>query len=137
MSNLIVTTEEALRQLVAGELRAAVEEFGLAGPPLPRPETPHGATTVRGLDPHALYSRKTLAERWDSSTETVRRIPAAELPEASWGGGQVRYRGADVLRYEGVSESEIWQGTREPVSMASGRPPRTGRPPKAGALPKL
>ncbi|HEX8298300.1 MAG TPA: hypothetical protein VF594_03995, partial [Rubricoccaceae bacterium] len=89
-----------------------------------------------------------------------RKIPADELPSVSWRGGHVRYRGADVLRYEGLSQCEIdggaqptnvvpgpWSGpilasasasADRPVSAdARSASPRLGRAPKGGRLPQL
>src|SRR5690606_38906140 len=103
---------------------------------------------VRGVDPDALITTSVLAERWGMEADSIRRIDEEALPRAPWRGGGIRYRGADVLRYEGVSEEEINGGVRPsnvipilpqaPSSRGgSPSPRRLGRRPKAGSLPKL
>lgn len=57
---------------------------------------------VRGLDPNALYSVSSVADRWDVSTDFVRNLDEATLPRAAWPGNDIRYRGVDVLRAEGI-----------------------------------
>jgi hypothetical protein len=54
--------------------------------------------TVRGLDPHRLYTAGQVAERWSVSKDTVYR----NLDRADWNGQGARFRGIDILRYEGV-----------------------------------
>jgi hypothetical protein len=100
-----------------------------------------GRVAVRGIDPNALYSRETIARRWGLSTETVRKIPADDLPPAVWCGHSVRYRGSDVLRYEQPPDDRVLSA---PLARAadthgrSGRPrTRAGRRPKSGHLPRL
>lgn len=139
MGRVAVIDEEDLRQIVAEETRRALEE---SAPAAPRPETPPEAAgrTVRGLDPHALYSRRTLADRWDCSQDTVRRHHEARgLRQTEWAGGSPRYRGADILRYEGVPETELVAATPAPLPIIAARRSsnRPGRPPKAGSLPQL
>lgn len=103
---------------------------------------------VQGIDPHALITTSALAERWGMEADSIRRIDEEALPRAPWKGGGIRYRGADVLRFEGVSEEEINGGARPSnvtpilpqapsLPEASPSPSRLGRRPKAGTLPKL
>jgi hypothetical protein len=54
--------------------------------------------TVCGLDPHRLYTAGQVAERWSVSKDTVYR----NLERADWNGQGARFRGIDILRYEGV-----------------------------------
>jgi len=85
------------------ELRPLLEGGTSTGPAL----APVGGT-VRGLDPHRLYTAAQVAERLGyESPETVQRLDPALLPRAPWKGPGVRYWGADVLRMMGVSEEEI------------------------------
>ena len=57
---------------------------------------------IRGIDPHALYTARFLAARWSIPREqTIRDIDQALLPRARWHGSGIRYRGADILHYEG------------------------------------
>lgn len=105
---------------------------------------------VRGVDPHALVSVEIVAERWGMQPDTVRKIDRAALPRVVWRGSGIRYRGADVLRYEGVGEEEIGCGAPasgavppnvvsiEARKGAPEQPPSRwpGRPSKAGRLPQ-
>lgn len=131
MNDLVVIQSSDLRNLLSEVVERALED---ARPARARAETPTGAPTVRGLDPHALYSRSTVAERWDCSIDTVRKT--SDLAETEWPGKQTRYRGVDVLRAEGVPESEILAVTRPALPLPS-TSRRSGRPPKVGMLPKL
>ena len=54
--------------------------------------------TICGLDPHRLYTAGQVAERWSVSKDTVYR----NLDRADWNGQGARFRGIDILRYEGV-----------------------------------
>ncbi len=70
--------------------------------------------TFQGIDPFRLYTVAFLADRWSYDRhDTVREITQDLLPRAQWKGGVIRYRGADILRYEGYSEEEIFGGMRE------------------------
>jgi hypothetical protein len=53
---------------------------------------------IHGLDPDRLYTAKQVADRWSVSETTVRR----NLKRTDWNGDGVRFRGIDILRYEGV-----------------------------------
>lgn len=53
---------------------------------------------IHGLDPHRLYTAQQVAERWNVSTDTVYR----NLERADWNGQGARFRGVDILQYEGV-----------------------------------
>ena len=92
-------------------------------PGLTRPELEPG-NTICGIDPHALYSVAFLAERWDVSESTVRRLDErGELPRVEWGGRGVRFRGIDILRYEGVdvkARSEPEKPSSEPAQRSPG-----------------
>ncbi len=109
---------------------------------------------ILGIDPHALYSVKFLAERWEVSPDTIYRRSDEKLPRADWHGTGVRYRGIDILRYEGVDldreepvsqeegvhqEAPILQA--EEVSSEPDRPPESGSGTAesnySGKLPKL
>ncbi|WP_263790010.1 hypothetical protein [Salinibacter sp.] len=57
---------------------------------------------VKGIQPHALYSVSFVADRWNVSADNVRKKSEEELPRSDWKGGEIRYRGIDILRYEGV-----------------------------------
>jgi hypothetical protein len=58
--------------------------------------------TIKGLDPHRLYTAGQVAERWSVSKDTVYR----NLERADWNGQGARFRGIDILRYEGVDVKE-------------------------------
>lgn len=53
---------------------------------------------IHGLDPDRLYTAKQVADRWSVAKKTVRR----NLKRTDWNGDGVRFRGIDILRYEGV-----------------------------------
>ena len=77
--------------------------------------------TIKGLDPHRLYTAQQVAERWSVSKDTVYR----NLTRANWNGQGARFRGVDILRYEGV-------GVEEPASSgrsSSGTPPESSLEP--------
>ena len=107
---------------------------------------------ILGIDPHALYSVKFLAERWEVSTDTIYRWGDEQLPRADWQGSRVRYRGIDILRYEGVdldNEASATQDDGAPQTDAVPQAEETNREPDrapesgttesnySGKLPKL
>jgi len=96
-------------------------------PDLTRPEIEPG-DTICGIDPHALYPVAFLEDRWDISESTVRRLEErGELPRVDWEGRGVRFRGIDILRYEGV-DVRARTGSEKPSSEpAQGRPSGDGR----------
>lgn len=90
---------------------------------------------IKGIQLYALYSTSFLAGRWNVSADNVRKKSQSELPRSDWKGGEIRYRGVDILRYEGVeiedhldrSSSQLGdqRGSRSPESSESnGRSPR-------------
>jgi hypothetical protein len=78
--------------------------------------------TVRGLDPHRLYTAGQVAERWSVSEDTVYR----NLDRADWNGQGARFRGIDILRYEGVdverAGSSSGADTKSPPPSGDGAP---------------
>ncbi len=87
---------------------------------------------ILGIDPHRLYSAQALAERWDISADTVYRIGDNQLPRADWQGSGVRYRGVDILHYEGITlnseHSSPDEETGQKAARAeSDRAPQPGR----------
>jgi hypothetical protein len=92
-----------------------------------------GDIEVKGIELHALYSVSFVADRWNVSADNVRKKSEEELPRSDWKGGEIRYRGIDILRYEGVdvekhmSESsaklETELATEFPESRQSNRRP--------------
>lgn len=73
----------------------------------PAPSANEEAQKVRGIHPHRLYSVSFVAERWNVSPDNVRKKSEEELPRSGWKGGEIRYRGIDILRYEGVDVSGL------------------------------
>lgn len=57
---------------------------------------------IYGIDPYELYSTAEVAERFHMSNSGVRNLPEEDLPQAPWSGFENRYRGIDILRFEGV-----------------------------------
>lgn len=100
---------------------------------------PEGQTgTVMGLDPYALYSVSFVAKRFGMTPAAVRRISDDDLPRAAWRGSEIRFRGRDVLIFEGVEveEDKIVRLPDAPIR----RPPRAerqGRRIKATDLPPI
>jgi len=63
----------------------------------------HADGKVFGVDPGALYSVAAVADRWDVSKDTVRRMEQrGDIDRVDWAGSRIRFRGAEVLRVEGV-----------------------------------
>ena len=73
----------------------------------PRYASPKDVQIIRGIDPFRLYSVSFIAERLSLSANAVRDIDPVSLPRAPWRGQYIRYRGIDILRYEGVPEAEL------------------------------
>jgi hypothetical protein len=85
-----------------------------------------GDIEVKGIELHALYSVSFVAERWNVSPDNVRKKSEEELPRSDWKGGEIRYRGIDILRYEGVDVEEYLDGSSSQL-----RDPRGSRSPEA------
>jgi hypothetical protein len=97
LADLLVQHEERLLSEVVrriDENRPAASE-SVAGARESNPE-------IMGIRLHALYPVTFLADRWDVTEDNVRKKPESELPRSDWNGGEIRYRGIDILRYEGV-----------------------------------
>ena len=75
--------------------------------------------TIKGLDPHRLYTAQQVAERWNVSKDTVYR----NLRRADWNGQGARFRGIDILRYEGVDVEEPVSSGRASSSTQPESPP--------------
>ena len=75
--------------------------------------------TIKGLDPHRLYTAEQVAERWNVSKDTVYR----NLTRANWNGQGARFRGIDILRYEGVDVEEPVSSGRASSSTQPESPP--------------
>ena len=96
---IIERQQEALREAVAEALADA----------LPRREQT-SAGEIYGIDPHKLYTVAFVADRLSYDEAYVRSISAGvepRLPRADWQGGDIRFRGVDILRYMGVPEEEL------------------------------
>ncbi len=92
-------------------------EFGLSDDP-----------EIMGIEPHALYPVSFLAERWDVSEDNVRKKSQGELPRTGWKGGEIRYRGIDILRYEGVDvEDHIEESLPRLEDKRAEQPPTSTR----------
>ena len=94
--------------------------------------------TIKGLDPHRLYTAQQVAERWSVSTDTVYR----NLTRADWNGQGARFRGIDILRYEGVDVEEAASSGRAssstPLKQSPGATPETAEgKPYNGTLPEI
>ena len=61
---------------------------------------------ILGIKVHGLYPVSFVADRWDVSEDNVRKKSQGELPRSDWEGGEIRYRGIDILRYEGIDVEE-------------------------------
>jgi hypothetical protein len=110
-------------------------------PHLTQPEMETG-DTICGINPHALYSVAFLEERWDVSESTVRRLDErGELSRVDWEGRGVRFRGIDILRYEGVDVNARAEPEEVPSEPAQDNPGGDGHAPSGDAsypdLPEL
>lgn len=84
---------------------------------------------VMGIKVHGLYPVSFVADRWDVSEDNVRKKPQVELPRSGWKGGEIRYRGIDILRYEGV---DVEEHLDEPSSLPEdGEVGRVTEPPQS------
>ena len=72
----------------------------------PTTDDASGHHEIKGIQLHALYSVSFVADRWDVSADNVRKKSEEELPRSGWEGDEIRYRGIDILRYEGVNIEE-------------------------------
>ncbi|AFJ21469.1 hypothetical protein [Salisaeta icosahedral phage 1] len=82
---------ERVAEQLQDEMRALVVEYMME------------LSTVRGVDPHRLYTVSWVAKRLSLAKSTVyRKCEDGTLPTASWKGNGVRIRGIEVLRYEGA-----------------------------------
>jgi len=96
---------------------------------------------IKGIQLHALYSVSFVADRWNVSADNVRKKCDEELPRSDWKGGEIRYRGIDILRYEGVDVENHLEGS--PARMESDRASQSPEPlqsdgrPYTGDLPAL
>jgi len=73
---------------------------------------------IYGINPYQLYTTREVADRFHMTPSGVRRLSEEELPRAPWQGAEIRYRGIEVLRYEGVPV-EDWLG--DDATIKSGR----------------
>jgi len=94
--------------------------------------------TIKGLDPHRLYTAEQVAERWSVSKDTVYR----NLERADWNGQGARFRGIDILRYEGVDVEEPASSGRSSSGTPSESPPEptsedVKEKPYNGTLPEI
>lgn len=85
-----------------------------------------GDTEIEGIVPHRLYPVSFVAERWNVSPDNVRKKSEEELPRSDWKGGEIRYRGIEILRYEGVDIEEHLDGSSSQL-----RDPRGSQSPEA------
>lgn len=116
MMELHVDTDELVKRLVE-ELRQREERLleELVDRVVERLDRSRGSRAVptagesveiMGVEPHALYPVSFVADRWNVSADNVRKKSQEELPRAGWKGGEIRYRGFAILRYEGVEFEE-------------------------------
>ena len=88
-----------------------------------------GRGEVMGIEPQKLYPVSFVADRWDVSEDNVRKKSQGELPRSDWKGGEIRYRGIDILRYEGVDVEEHVEAPSSPSE--SGEIDRASAPPQS------
>jgi len=92
-------------------------------------------TVIKGIQLHALYSVSFVADRWNVSADNVRKKSDEELPRSDWKGGEIRYRGIDILRYEGVDIKEHFDGS--PARMRSDRASQSPEPLQSDGRPSF
>ena len=81
---------------------------------------------ILGIKVHGLYPVSFVADRWDVSEDNVRKKSQGELPRSDWEGGEIRYRGIDILRYEGVDVEDHLDGS--PARMKNDRASQSAEP---------
>ena len=124
---LISRLEDMLRQreeqLLSEFVARITEEPGMTSDS-PATDDASGHHEIKGIQLHALYSVSFVADRWDVSADNVRKKSEEELPRSDWKGGEIRYRGIDILLYEGVDvEEHVGEASSPPVSGEIDRAP--------------
>ncbi|PQJ26758.1 hypothetical protein BSZ35_19105 [Salinibacter sp. 10B] len=89
--------------------------------------------TIHGIDPHRLYTAAQVADRWSVSKKTVRR----NLERTEWDGNGVRYRGIDILRYEGLDVEASREDSASKTSSAASEAETESGQQYCGTLPEL
>lgn len=138
IENLVRRLADALRQReerLLSELAARIiEEIGPTSDSMSAIGQ-NGDSEIMGIVPHKLYPVSFVAERWDVSADNVRKKSDEELPRSDWNGGEIRYRGIDILRYEGVEIDEHLDGS--PSRARDSRGSRSPEIPQAKGRPSL
>lgn len=132
--------EDLIAEAVELRLRDRLDEIHDALRASRRQETapPSRDEGIKGLDPNALYSVSFVAQRWDVHPQWVRDLDDETLPRAAWPGCEIRFRGADVLKAEGILVDAISIhriGADE--GLARHRKGSSGKRPYAKNLPKI
>lgn len=116
--DLAAAVAERVIEALPAELAGLLQQSG---------EAPAG-DEILGVAPFKLYPVAYLAERWDVSKNFIRRLPQDELPRADWHGREIRYRGLDILRYEGVDVSHLLPANVHSLQDRSGAAPSPPQP---------
>lgn len=93
---------DRLSEVLPDLLKETIEQIDVSQPDPRQYPQQNNAREIAGIDPHKLYPTSFLEQRWEYSKSAVYRIPEVELPRVDWNGGEIRFRGKDILEYEGI-----------------------------------
>lgn len=113
--NFVEIIVDRLSEVLPDLMEETIEQIDVSQPDRNQRPKENGALQIKGIDPHKLYPVSFLEERWDYSKSAVYRIPDVELPRVEWNGGEIRYRGREILEYEGV---DVGSRLNEPQSVS-------------------
>ena len=126
LADLLRMFANDLAQAIAPRLESHLKEHfdALINSDATTPHLDRGKMAL-GLEINGLYSVSEVAQRWGVRKDYVRRCDRNALPRSGWRGGEIRYRGIDILRFEGVdleTQDQNLPDERAP-SPAPDRPP--------------
>lgn len=126
--NFVEIIVDRLSEVLPDLMKEAIEQIDTFQPDRNQRPKENGALQIKGIDPHKLYPVSFLEERWDYSKSAVYRISNVQLPRVDWNGGEIRYRGRDILEYEGVDvDSRLNDRQSNPRDNSSDRSPHRSK----------
>lgn len=102
-------------------------------------EKSNSESLTDGIHPDRLYSVPFLKDRWGVGSEFFYRLDEDLLPRASWPGREIRYRGMDILKAEGIDThaTPVHPTKAKQKTTSSNRPPKRSSRPYTKDLPEL